>query len=278
MSIDDPLRRYKMNEFTDRDVIRCTGLSERRWRELIKDRLVRTVAHTPGRGRIRLCDATTLKRTAAIAALNQAGLSVAVSARIAFYAPFHTALYQLCDPCAVLLQRSGNVDANGGLPPRVRKPIVSWFDPRGRARPEPETDWLIKIYEGRFVGIQYKPEDVPVIFGDLRDSGSRFVAWLPLHRKSQFEGCAIEKLARKFGHRRLAEAVEAWEEPTKSARELNLLGYSYEEHGSEDDPLRALAAATVNSPVFTLTVNISLAIRKALRRYLGVEPTTRGSA
>jgi hypothetical protein len=278
MSIDDSLRRYKMNEFTDRDVLWCTGLSERRWRELIKDRLVRTVVHTPGRGRIRLCDATTLKRTAAIAALNQAGLSVAVSAQIAFYAPFHTALYELCDPWAVLLQRSGNIDAKGGLPPRVRKPLVDWFDSSGPAKPEPETDWLVKVYESRFVGIQYKPEDVPVIFGDLRDSSSRFVAWLPLHRKSQFEGCAIDKLARKFGRERLAEAVEAWEEPTKWGRELNRLGYGYEEHASEDDPLRALATATVSSPVFTLTVNISLAIRKALRRYLGIEPTTRGSA
>jgi len=278
MRLDDPLRRYRMNQFTDRDVMECTGLAERRWRELIKDRLVRTVVHTPGRGRIRLCDATTLKRTAAIAALNQAGLSIGVSAQIAFYAPYHTALYELCDPCAVLLQPSRNVDVESGLPPRVEKPLVDWFDPGSPAKPEPETDWLVRIYEGHFVGIQYKPEDAPVIFGDLRDSGSRFVAWLPLHRKSQFEGCAIEKLARKLGHDRLAKAVEAWEEPTKWARELNLLGYSYEEHASEDDPLRAMAAATVSSPLFTLSINISLAIRKALRCYLRIEPTTRVSA
>ena len=272
MRLDDALRRYRMNQFTDQDVTRCTELSDRKWRELIKDEVIRTFMHTPGRGRVRLCDATTLKRTASIAALNRAGLSLAVSARIAYYAPFHTALYELCDPCAILLQSSTDVDLKSGLPPRVQKPLVDWFDAGIPARPDSETDWLVKIYEGRFVGIQYKPKDAPVIFGDLRDAGTRFVAWLPLHRKSQFAGCGIEKLAREFGRERLAEAVAAWEDPARWSRELNLLGYSYEEHASEDDPLRAAAEAVVSSPLFKATINVSLAIRKALRRYLGIEP------
>jgi hypothetical protein len=258
-------------------VMRCTDLSDRKWRELIKDKAIRTAVHTPGRGRVRLCDAMTLKRTAAIAALNRAGLSLGVSARIAYYAPFHTALYELCDPCAILLQSSTDVDLKSGLPPRVQKPLVDWFDAGIPARPDSETDWLVKIYEGRFVGIQYKPKDAPVIFGDLRDAGTRFVAWLPLHRKSQFAGCGIEKLAREFGRESLAEAVAAWEDPGRWSRELNLLGYSYEEHASEDDPLRAAAEAAVSSPLFTATINVSLAIRKALRRYLGIEPAERGS-
>jgi hypothetical protein len=272
MNPDEALRRYRMNQFTDQDVMRCTDLSDRKWRELIKDKVVRTVVHTPGRGRVRLCDATTLKRTASIAALNRAGLSLAVSARIAYYAPFHTALYEVCDPCVILLQRSTDVDLESGLPPRVQKPLVDWFDPGSPARPEPETDWLIKIYEGRFVGIQYRPKNAPVIFGDLRDAGTRFVAWLPLHRKSQFVGCGIEKLAREFGRERLAEAVAAWEDPARFSRELNLLGYSYEE-ASEDDLLRAAAEAAVSSPLVTATINVSLAIRKTLRRYLEIEPT-----
>ena len=76
----------------------------------------------------------------------------------------------------------------------------------------------------------------------------------------------------EFGRERLAEAVAAWEDPARWSRELNLLGYSYEEHASEDDPLRAAAEAVVSSPLFKATINVSLAIRKALRRYLGIEP------
>jgi hypothetical protein len=82
MTFDDALRRYRKDRFTDLDVTRCTGLSVRAWRELIKLRAVRTVTENRGRGRVRLCDATVFKRAAAIAALNRAGFSLAVSGRI----------------------------------------------------------------------------------------------------------------------------------------------------------------------------------------------------
>ena len=94
MDLEGALRRYRPNQFTDQDVTRCTDLSQRKWRELIKDKLVRTVMHRPGRGQVRLCDAITLKRTVVIAALNGAGLSLAVSSGVAFFLPFHTALYE----------------------------------------------------------------------------------------------------------------------------------------------------------------------------------------
>jgi hypothetical protein len=265
MNLDEALRRYRANQFSDEDVTLCTDLSERKWRELIKDKMVRTVMHSPGRGRIRLCDATTLKRAAVIAALNRAGLSLAVSSGVAFFLPFHTALYEVCDP--IFLRRTGA----GELRTKVH-----WFDPNRPAQAEPESDWRVEIYDGRFVGATYGPKQTPVIFGDLRDAATRFVAWLPLHRIDQFVGCAIEKLAIETGREKLGEAVAAWEEPTKWTRELNSLGYSFERH-DDDDPPRATAAATVNSSLFTMTVNVSLAIRRALRRYLGIEPPGRGS-
>jgi len=153
---------------------------------------------------------------------------------------------------------------------------TNWFDPNRPAQAEPESDWSVGIYDGRFVGITYVFKQTPVIFGDLRDDGGRFVGWVPSHRKNQFVGCAIEKLAREFGREKLAEAVAAWEDPTRWPHELRALGYAYEQHG-EDDPLRTTAAATVKSPLFTTNINISLAIRKASRRYLGIEPAERES-
>jgi hypothetical protein len=265
MNLQEALRRYRANQFTDQDVTRCTDLSQRKWRELIKDKLVRTVIHRPGRGHVRRCDAITLKRTAVIAALNRAGLSLSVSSAVAFFLPFHTALYELCDP--ILLGRAGA----GGLSTKVH-----WFDPNRPAQAEPESDWWVEIYDFRFVGIRYGPKDAPVIFGDLRDNGARFVGWVPLHRKNQFVGCAIEKLASEFGREKLAEAVAAWEDPTRWPHELRALGYGYEQRG-EDDPLRTTAAAAIKSPLFTTNINVSLAIRKALHRYLGIEPAERES-
>ena len=43
MNIDAALRRYRKGLFADHDVTRCTSLSVRAWRELIKIGAVRTI-------------------------------------------------------------------------------------------------------------------------------------------------------------------------------------------------------------------------------------------
>ena len=106
MSLDEALRRYGNERFTDDDVVRCSGLSVRAWRELIKLKAVRTVTESLGRGHVRVCDATVLKRAAVISALNRAGFSLAVSGHIAYSLPLHTLLYGICDPWMILFQRS----------------------------------------------------------------------------------------------------------------------------------------------------------------------------
>jgi hypothetical protein len=90
MNFDAALRRYGKGLFTDHDVTRCTGISVRGWRELLKLCVVRTVTEGHGPGRVRMCDTTTFKRVAIIAALNRTGLSLAVSGRIAYFLPVCT--------------------------------------------------------------------------------------------------------------------------------------------------------------------------------------------
>jgi hypothetical protein len=268
MPLDVALRRYRANEFTDEDVVRCTDLSLRKWRELIKDKMVRTEMHSPGRGRVRLCNATTLKRAAVIAALNRAGFSLHVSAQMAYFAPFHTALYDLIDPSAILLDGSSRFGAEGPLP-FLPTPRTDWFDPNGSLRNDADRDWWIEVHECSFVTIKYGEKHSAVVFGDLRDSGTRFVAWIPSHRMDEFVGCGIEKLAAAL-RPNPAQAYAAWEDPKLWSRELKALGYTYEER-AKDDPLRGAAAAAIETPLFTMRVNLSLAIRKALRRYLGID-------
>ncbi len=268
MNFHNALSRYTKERFSDADVTRCTHLSVRAWRELIKIRAVHTISENRGPGRIRLCDAAVFKRAAAISALNRTGLSLAVSGQIAYFAPFHTLLYALCDPRTILLQRSANVDPETGLPPRIEQPNVDWFDPNKPAKADPATDWLIEIYEGRFVGVRYNTKDEPTIFGDLRNEGTSFVAWVPLHRQPQFSS-ATEQIAKALLPS--SDFVAEWENPLRWTRELRLLDYKFEKHET-NDPLRLAAEATARSPVFKATVNVSLAIRKALRRYLGIEP------
>jgi hypothetical protein len=270
----DALGRYYEDRFTDEDVTRCTGLSVRAFRELSKVGAVRTITERKGPGRVRRCDSTTLKRAAAIGALNQAGLSLFVSGQIAYFLPLHTILYEICDPCRILLESSVGVDPLTGLPPRVERPRVSWFDPDEPAVFDPNADWLVEIYEARFVGVKYSVNGAPTIFGDLRKGSTSFIAWFPNDARAQFSGGIIAELAeeRLPPGATLIDAVVAWEDPRPWSKDLRLLGYKTEQHDKKDDPLRLAAEATARSPVLTTTINVSLANRKALRRYLGIEP------
>jgi hypothetical protein len=272
--IENALRRYHEDRFTDADVTRCTGLSVRAWRELIKHKAVRTVTEGRGPGQVRVCDATVLKRAAVISALNQAGLSLAVAGRIAYFLPFHTLLYTVCDPLVILLQRSDDPSETGS-PRRVQRPIVDWFDPDKPATANLATDWLIEIYDGRYVAAIYdcNAKNGPVIFGDLRREGARFVAWFPLLRRNRITGGAIGQMAVELlPYHRFADFVADREEPTKYREELKSLKYEYEAHATRTDPLCIEAKATARSPLFKTTINITLAVRRALRRYLGVDP------
>ena len=56
--------------------------SKRSYRELIRTGAVCTITEDRGRGLVRLCDATVFKRCAIIAALNEAGWSLAVAGQI----------------------------------------------------------------------------------------------------------------------------------------------------------------------------------------------------
>jgi hypothetical protein len=272
--IEEALRRYREDRFTDADVTRCTGLSVRALRELIKVRAIRTLTEGRGPGRVRVCDATVFKRAAVISALNQAGLSLAVAGRVAYFMPFHTLMYSVCDPGTILLDRSADIDSKTGLPPRVQQPIVDWFDPDKPTTANPETDWLIEIYDGRYVAAIYdcNTKNGPVIFGDLRKEGARFVAWFPFIRRNQITGGALGEMARKLmPERRFTHFVADWEDPTKYRKELKSLNYEYEQHDTHTDPLCIEAEAAARSPLFKTTINITLAVRRTLRRYL-IEP------
>jgi len=276
VDLDDALRRYRQDRFSDGDVASSTSLSVRAWRELIKLKAVRTEAGR-GPGRVRICDRTNLKRSAVISALHQAGFSLAVAGPIALFLPYHTLLYEVCDPITILFDYSTEIDSRSGLPRRVKRPIVDWFDPLKPANAEPGVDWLIEIFDGRFVGVRYDSgKDALTIFGDLRQQATRFVAWLPFQPRNQFAGGAIQRIARELRGPGLIGIIAEWEDPTKwakkSIKELHRLGYHFEHHKAKTDPLSIAAEAAVRSPVFKTTINPTLAIRKALRRYLGIEP------
>jgi hypothetical protein len=275
--LDEALRRYRQGAFTDDDVTRCSGLSVRAWRELIKIGAVRTITELCGPGRVRLCDATTLKRAAVIAALNRAGLSLAMAGRIAYFMPRGELLYHVWDPSWMLLQGGADVNPETGLPPYLKEPKFDWFDPDKPASADQKLDWLIEIYERRFVGLAFSTEYPPLIYGDLRNEGTSFVSWYVFHQLYHLSGPA-EKIAEALAPYKIGDFIPKWANPYSWSDRLDpgFLDYRYENHDADDDPVRIAAEASVRSSVFKIAVNVTLAIRKALRRYLGIEPGAPG--
>lgn len=267
--MDDALRRYRANRFTDADITRCAGLSERAWRELIKVRAVRTVTKRRGPGRVRLCDATTFKRAAVIAAIYSAGYSLAMAGRLAYFLPFEELLFAVWDPITTLFLHSTDDDPETGLPTRLKTPRADWFDPDKPAKADPD-DWLIEIYEARFIAVIYRianqPDPEPFIYADLRHDGTTLVLWLPFHVQRPFFNLPLKRFSDAF--------TAKWDQPNawSDRLDLNFLDYHYENHEAHDDPLLLAANAAARSPLFKSTINVTLAVRKALRRYLGIEP------
>jgi hypothetical protein len=120
----------------------------------------------------------------------------------------------------------------------------------------------------------YDARDPPRIFGDLRNDGAAFMGWWPLrHRVPRprmgrvIEGFLRNRSAGYF------DFVSEWESPALWPKELSSLGYRFERHDRDRDPLCIAADTSIRSPLITTSVNVTLAIRQALRRYLKIEPT-----
>lgn len=138
------------------------------------------------------------------------------------------------------------------------------------AQAERETDWFVEVYDGRFVAVIYNAME-PTIFGDLREDGARFVAWFPLRRRAVPAGRILE-FAQELNPRS-PDAARVWEDPSIWIKQFKSLDYRYERHDKEEDLLCIAAEAAIRSPLFKTTVNVTFALRKALRRYLGLEPS-----
>ena len=269
--LQEGLRRYRQRRFTDADIVGCTGLSLRSWREAIKLKAVRTINEIsgPGRGRVRVCDDVIFKRAAIIAALNSAGFSIRVSGQIAYFLHYRTFLYTVCDPLTVLFETTTSIDPATGLPPLRLHAYRNWFEPDCPAKSE-VADWLVEVFDARFVACVYgsAKRPVPVIFGDLRDDQTAFVAWHPLPERAQ----VIQRLVDEYPEwQNFIDFVTGGDNPEASSPQLRELGYRWETLPPKAR-LRLAANNVAHGFISKTTINISLALRKALRRYLALEP------
>ena len=73
---------------------------------------------------------------------------------------------------------------------------------------------------------------------------------------------------------KIGDFISKWEDPYVWSDRLDpdFLDYHFEDHDADNDPLVIAAVAAAQNPVFKTTINVTLALRKTLRRYLGIEP------
>ena len=201
MSLAERLRDYRVGRFTDEDVVRCTGLSARGWRELIKFGVVRTITENDrGRGHVRLCDATVFKRAAIIAALNRGRLQPSGGwPDCVFRALSYWSCLKFAIQATSRLEGATVSDTDRVMPLRLRKANARLVQPeQDRPRPIPRQIGWFKIHDRRFVSVVYRPAKKPVVFGDLREEGAKFVAWVPHNAKSQFVRSIVAQLAMEW--------------------------------------------------------------------------------
>ena len=212
-----------------------------------------------GRGRVRTFDATTFKRLAIVRAINNAGLSLRLAGQMTYLLPSDDHLYRIYDPIHVLCDTPVSAAGRHELPPRLEAPRFDWFDAGKPATSDPKNDWLLEIFEGRFVALVGQDKRLRLIYGDLRKEGTEFVSWWPSHA---LLGAAFADVSPKWDGKRLwADRIDP-----------KFLDYRYECHDGDDDPLMQMGHAAAWRPIFTTSINMTLAVRLALRRYLGLEP------
>ena len=260
--LEEALLRYRENAFTDADVTACTGLFVRSLRQLIKAGAVRTRSEDRGAGHVRKFDATTFKRLAVASALNGAGFSLALSGQLAYLLPGEPLLYARYDPINVLCDEAQNVDPSTGLSPRREEPAFDWFDPDKPATADPANDWWLEIIDGRFVALIVPLRREPLFYGDLRNGGTEFVSWWPFRSHTSAIFFSTD-----------ADVGPKWEDPRSPADRIDprFLNYREGPHDGDANPPLLEARAAAQRPVFKTSINITLAIRLALRRYLGLE-------
>lgn len=270
MSFKERILSYAAGAFSDEDVTHATGLSVRAWRELIKLGAVKTITEGRGPGKVRLYDEGTLKRAAIIAALNDAGFSLAMSAKLAFFIPIDELFFTVFDPLVSLFKTWQPRDPDTGLWPSVDQVKYHGYD-KGKQPQATKFDQTIAIYDGRFVGLVSGPKHM-FVYGELKEKGTRFVSWYPFHADFTITA-ATDEIKEKLLPYEVGTPVPKWESPSPTSNRLDpdFLNYEFEEHDEESDPLRQLAEFTARNPVFVSRINVTLAMVRAIRRYLHLD-------
>ena len=251
--------------FTDQQVTEACGLHVDNLRQLITWKAVVPAQRGGGRGKIRLWTEAHVRRISVTATLFNAGLSLKLSHTIAYCIPEDHWL-DIYEPHVLAVSS-----------PEIQK--LGWYD-RGKSKVtiNPE-DCYIDIINREFIFLRanekifrssFNVEEQQIIecFGRLNSNQTRFISRVPVHQiyeASEHDPAVVVGLASGSADPR--RTLAKWEDKHTPVDLIDPKSLVYE-HAVRFD--LDLANAAYTNPIVKEEINISLGLRVAMRRVLGL--------
>jgi hypothetical protein len=238
--------------FTDQQLTSACELHVDNLRQLITWKAVIPYQAGGGRGRVRLWTITHVHRISMTASIFHAGFSLRMAHTLAYLMPFDE-LLGLYDPLTLELNRGD---------------WCGWFDPN-KPRVEPdEYDWYIHVINGRFVyldvgGVPEQPRE-PMVYGELNRDRALLKSLQDFaHCYGPVDADPRDVVDPKY----LTEPYAKWESPFRPTPEVDPSSLAWQYDPNFDE---ALAKDLFSRPKSKESVNLTLGLRVAVRRVLGL--------
>ena len=251
--------------FTDQQVTEACGLHVDNLRQLITWKAVVPAQSGGGRGKIRLWTAAHVRRISVTATLFNAGFSLKLAHTIAYCIPEDHWL-DIYEPDVLAVSS-----------PEIQK--LGWYD-RGKSKIKINLeDCYVDIVNRKFIFLRASKKififdfnrgehHIIECFGRLNSNKTRFISRVPVHQMyeaSEHDPTAV--VGRAYGRAYPKRTLAKWEDKQTLVDLIDPKSLVYE-YAKRFDLNKANAAYA--SPIVKEEINISLGLRIAMRRVLGL--------
>jgi hypothetical protein len=268
MGVRETYEQWCFGSYPDEEVAEFTGLTPRALRALARLGAIETSSLERGAGHRRQWRPSAILKATIAGALHRTGLSLPMAGRLAF----HVWTYIPASIAEVIPSR---VWPYPEIPKARDHPIRALIDPANTMLRHEWHDIRVHLVNGSFFFIQpglLRPvKDYVskfVCLGRITADGSSFKVWQPLPKVLPIKGRDLSSDPEERRQQR-QRALEAWKRdiPAEYGTLINPKLLAYEEDPDADPELARRVCENYES---ILSVNISLPMRRAVRKALGL--------
>lgn len=273
MSLEERYERLISGTFSDEELSSYVGIHPRSLRDLAKWGALDRAINQGGAGKKRLWSGLAIRRSASIAALNQAGISLPLAARINFY-------FWMDLRIANNLREMPNWEwlQTPGAKTHTMRHLIDLRDRHVKTHPD---DVIVRIIDSELVFLEGRPKiarrdrnRINVCVGRLAKHDQQLLVWDILPRRMRIADFrpANPTYSVEESHRAFERAWNTWKRDIESefGHEINPQFLAFRE-----DPKinKAYAKRLLENHQSELNVNLTVAMKIALRKALGLPVT-----